>query len=351
MNNYDAIQALTHLTIGSEYYFQVSLDNTGKILSFHSGIDKASTFLVNKEKSFIFSDCFLASNWSEYESQRMKAWKASRQSFTVELDKIIDPEGGTVSTKWEFFFSSEDGDLCLGIGHPIASISTSAISLVDFFNSSLSDNKDLLENLFEDKLLGFWEFDLKNKTDVISQGLGRMLGYSQEELKEIDDIPWQQHIHSADLPSLSNDLKHHYQTTGNTPFKKEFRITTKDNQTIWVLGFGKTIEWSDSGLPIKTLGCLVDISERKKQEIWRREHHFFLKELAFEQSHSLRARVANILGILEILDSEPQNMESKNLVQMIKNEAHLLDQSLKESIRESVSKNQSFPDETSTTEK
>ena len=73
-----------------------------------------------------------------------------------------------------------------------------------------------------------------------------------------------------------------------------------------------------------------------------REHHYFLRDLAFQQSHSLRARVANILGLLEIMDTEQQTPESRKLLDIIWKETQLLDQSLKKSIKESVSQNESW---------
>ena len=73
-----------------------------------------------------------------------------------------------------------------------------------------------------------------------------------------------------------------------------------------------------------------------------REHHYFLRDLAFQQSHSLRARVANILGILEIMETEHQTQESRKLLDIIRKETQLLDQSLKKSIKESVQQNESW---------
>jgi signal transduction histidine kinase len=119
-------------------------------------------------------------------------------------------------------------------------------------------------------------------------------------------------------------------------------MSSKNNQTIWALGFGKTTRWSKQGIPLKVLGCIVDISDKKKQEIWVKEHQLFLEELAFEQSHSLRARVANILGILDLLEVEIKSDESKKLIDLIKDETKRLDQALKKSIKESVAKNQSL---------
>ncbi|MEB2779764.1 PAS domain-containing protein [Algoriphagus sp. C2-6-M1] len=347
MNNYDAIQALSHLGVVSDYFLQVTLDNTGRVITSDSGIGPIPTFFDNKEKPIYFADCFVASNWSKYENQRIKAWRNSHQSFTVNLQKIVHPEGDVEDTKWEFFFISEDFGTCLGIGHPISQKMPYNLGLGDLFDSSTNEGKEIIDSILEDKLIGFWEFDLTNRGDKISQGLGQMLGYTQDELAGTTPISWQKHIHPEDFPNLLSDLGSHFKTTGNIPFKKEFRINQKTNQTIWALGFGKTIEWSNSGHPTKILGCILDISDRKKQEIWLKEHHYFLKELSFEQSHTLRARVANILGILEILDSEPQNNESKRLVQLIKKETKQLDQSLKKSIKESVQKNKSIEDDMS----
>lgn len=342
MKNFLNIQTLGHLAVISEYFSQVTIDKTGKILNSDSGMGPIPTFFDNKEKPIYFADCFVASDWGKYENQRIKAWQNSHQSFTVNLQKIVHPQGDALETKWEFFFISEDFGTCLGIGHPLTQTMPYTIGLGDFFDSTTSKGMEVIDSILEDKLLGFWEFDMENKGDSISQGLGQMLGYTQDELSGTTSISWQKHIHPEDWPMLVQDLGNHFKTKGNTPIKKEFRINQKTNQTIWVLGFGKTIEWSKSGYPIKISGCILDISDRKKQEIWMKEHQHFLKELAFEQSHTLRARVANILGILEILDSEPQNNKSKRLVQLIKKETKMLDQSLKKSIKESVKKNQSI---------
>ncbi|MEP0713730.1 MAG: hypothetical protein ABJC55_17570, partial [Algoriphagus sp.] len=134
MNNYDAIQALSHLAVISEYFLQITLDKTGRVINSDSGIGPVPTFFDNKEKPIHFADCFVASNWAKYESQRIKAWKNSHQSFTVDLQKIVHPQGDLVDTKWEFFFISEDFGTCLGIGHPVMQTMPYNIGLGDFFD-------------------------------------------------------------------------------------------------------------------------------------------------------------------------------------------------------------------------
>lgn len=341
MNNWEAIQVLGKLAVSSEYFLQVTFDKSGNVLSSDSGLGPIPSLFDPREKPLHFSDCFLSSDLAKYENQRIKAWRNCHQSFVVDLQKINHLEGTISPTKWEFFFISEDFGTCLGIGHPAESIKPYNIALGEFFDRSGKEN-EIVDSLLDDKLLGFWEFDNFQKADNISQAMAQMLGYSQDETTGKRKISWRNHVHPEDYSELVKDLSRHFQTSGNQPFKKEFRVFSKGNEIFWVVGYGKTIQWTEEGKPIRILGCILDITEKKKQQIWLQQHHFFLKDLAFQQSHSLRARVANILGILEILDTEPQGSESKKLVHLIKNETIQLDAALKKSIKESVLKNQSF---------
>lgn len=341
MNNWEKIQLLGKFAINSEYFLQVILDKDGNVLSSNSRLGPTPSLFDPQEKTLHFSDCFLSTDLGKYENNRKKAWENFHQSFLVDLQKINHLEGTTNLTKWEFFFISEDHGTCLGIGHPEESNKPYNIGLGEFFEKS-GEESEIVDSLMNDKLLGFWEFDNLHKTDNISQGLAQMLGYTQEETFEKRNVSWQNHIHPEDYLSLVKDLSHHFHTKGDLPFKKEFRVFSTKNETLWVLGYGKTIQWSEDRKPIRILGCLVDITDKKKHQQWLQEHHYFLKDLAFQQSHSLRARVANILGVLEILEAETQSIESKKLVQMIKDETKQLDAALKKSIKESVQKNLSF---------
>lgn len=341
MQDWDAIQVLSQLAITSEYFLQVTLNKSGKVLSSDSGLGPVPSLFDSKEKPIEFGDCFLASDWSKYENQRIKAWKGSHQSFMVDLQKINHPEETTTLTKWEFFFISEDYGTCLGIGHPVEPMRPYNLGLGEFIDGTTA-NSEIVDSLLENKLLGFWDFAPEERQDYISTGLAHMLGYTPEEIGKEGKISWQKHIHPEDYQGLLKDLALHFKTTGSIPFRREFRIISKGNQTAWVIGFGKTTKWNENGLPSRVQGLLIDITEKKKQEIWMREHHYFLRDLAFQQSHSLRARVANILGILEILDTEHQTAESRKLLDIIRKETQLLDQSLKKSIKESVLQNESW---------
>lgn len=341
MQDWDSIQVLSKLAITSEYFLQVTLDKSGKVLASDSGLGPVPTLFDSQEKPIFFSDCFLSSDWSKYENHRIKAWKSSHQSFMVDLQKINHPEGTTILTKWEFFFISQDFGTCLGIGHPIEPLRPYNLGLGEFIDGTATKD-ELVDSLLENKILGFWNFAPEENKDYISTGLAQILGYSEEELANSEKITWQKHVHPDDFPGLLKYLSLHFKTTGSIPFRREFRVLSKGNQTSWVICFGKTTHWDEHGYPLRIQGLLIDITEKKKQELWMREHHYFLRDLAFQQSHSLRARVANILGILEILDTERQTPECQKLLDILKKESKLLDQALKKSIKESVIQNESW---------
>lgn len=345
MNNQNGLDLMAQLAVSSEYLMQVTLDKEGRILSSDSGIGPIPSLFDHTEKPVYFPDCFLSSDWVKYENNRIKAWQNHHQSFFVELQKINYPDETLQKTRWEFFFISEDFGTCLGVGHPLDGQKPYNIQLGEFIDGT-ETHSELLDSILEDKILGFWEFNPFDKSNFISSGLAQTLGYSEKEINQGGQISWERHIHPEDYGSLRHQLIQHFKNSGNLPFKREFRLVSKRKQSIWVVAFGKTSKWDLDGKPFHVTGLIVDINEKKKQELWLREHHYFLKDLAFQQSHTLRARLANVIGLLDLLDIEDQSSEAKRIVEIIKKETQELDRSLKKSIKESVDQNKAFESET-----
>jgi PAS domain-containing protein len=341
VQSWESIQVLSQMAITSEYFLQVTFDKSGRVISSDSSIGPIPSLFDNKVKSIHFKDCFLSSDWSKYENQRIKASKSNHSSFFVELHKINQLEESTTLTRWEFFFVSHDYSTCLGIGHPVSPTMPYSLGLGEFIDS-YSGKNEILDSLLENKLLGFWEYDLENKVEQVSSDLAQRFAINPEDMHSIFPASWQNQIHPEDFHSLKHEFKKYFQTPGDFPFRKEFRLLSKNNEVTWVTGFGKTSKWTPEGLPIRIQGILIDISEKKSQELWLKEHHYFLKELAFQQSHSLRARVANILGVMEIIESESLTTESQKLLSIMKKEVKMLDESLKKSIKESVQQHENL---------
>lgn len=345
MSNFKFLEVLAEMAITSEYFMQVTLDSKGDVLSSDSGLGPVPSLFEKSKKPIHFSDCFLSSDWIKYESHRQKAWNLHHQSFAVELQKINHPSGQLLPTKWEFFFVIDEPGTCIGLGHPLSPVQPYHIQLGDFIEHEESPTQ-IIDSLLEDRLLGFWEYSPQEKeASTLSSGIAQALGYSEAEIATAEKISWEKHIHPEDYFILAKELVLHFKNSGAIPFKKEFRLLTKGHQIIWAMAFGKPNEWAKDGSAQKVQGIIIDITEKKKQELWLKEHHLFLRDLAFHQSHTMRARVANILGLIDILSLESHSLESQNMLDLIKKETNQLDQALKKSIKESVQQHKIFEED------
>ena len=116
-------------------------------------------------------------------------------------------------------------------------------------------------------------------------------------------------------------------------------------------GDGKDFEWSKWEFFLRySRKKLADITgighktgtpddENNHAMILLQKQQELLKNLTFNQSHDMRARLANILGILELMDHEKNAAGNGKLLNMLKSEAEKLDNALKESIAHFVSLN------------
>ncbi|MBX7165860.1 MAG: PAS domain-containing protein [Pirellulales bacterium] len=111
---------------------------------------------------------------------------------------------------------------------------------------------------------GVWDWNIKAGEVVYSRQWKRMLGYAEDEIEGRPD-DWAQRVHPADVRRVYDALQRHL--LGETPhFGHEYRIRRKDGNYIWVLDRGMVIVRDNCGQPIRAIGTLADITERKQAE-------------------------------------------------------------------------------------
>ncbi|MDF2612387.1 MAG: two component signal transduction system hybrid histidine kinase/response regulator with [Clostridia bacterium] len=131
---------------------------------------------------------------------------------------------------------------------------------------AINKQKNILENILESTLAGYWDWDFVSHTEYISPMFKKMFGYEAEELpNEIGT--WKKMIYQEDLPQVLRNLEQHIESKGAVPFYNEVRYHHKNGSTVWVICSGQTIEWDEKGNPLRIVGCHVDITNRKKMEV------------------------------------------------------------------------------------
>jgi PAS domain S-box-containing protein/putative nucleotidyltransferase with HDIG domain len=128
---------------------------------------------------------------------------------------------------------------------------------------ALIDSEYLLRESQEIALLGSYILDIPSGYWESSQILDDLFGIDEKYTKDIAN--WATIIHPDDRAMMqeyfaTNVLKN------QESFNKEYRIQRiNDQQVLWVHGLGK-LEISDDGIPIKMIGTIQDITERKQTE-------------------------------------------------------------------------------------
>ncbi|MTI23291.1 PAS domain S-box protein [Fulvivirga sp. RKSG066] len=165
---------------------------------------------------------------------------------------------------------------------------------------------------------GIWDWNFKKSQIYVSPKAARILGYEPEELRYLDYHGFLDLIHPSDCKILTNCIENHikYQET----FQVEVRFRKKDGSYIWVLDTGQA-EWDRNGRPIKMVGSVIDITERKKaeQEVYEKNAMLSktneeLDRFVYSTSHDLKAPLCSLSGLVHIAGiSESQEEKEKCL--------------------------------------
>jgi PAS domain S-box-containing protein len=124
---------------------------------------------------------------------------------------------------------------------------------------------NLLEDILETILAGYWDWDIPGNQEYLSPTFKRMFGYEDHELPNTPQT-WQSLIFAEDLPRVLECFNQHVKSHGQIPYYNEVRYHHKNGSTIWVICSGRVIEWDDEGNPLRMIGCHIDISQSKQAE-------------------------------------------------------------------------------------
>lgn len=161
-----------------------------------------------------------------------------------------------------FPLKAEDGRIyrLIGVGEDVTQEKRAEQDRIQ--NQKLKLELNLLENILDIILAGYWDWDIPNNAEYLSPGFKRMFGYEDDELPNAPET-WQQLIFPEDLPTVLECFEEHVRTKGQIPYYNEVRYRHKDGSTVWVACSGEMIEWGPDGQPLRMIGCHIDITKQK----------------------------------------------------------------------------------------
>lgn len=159
-----------------------------------------------------------------------------------------------------------------------------------------------------------WDWDLVNGTLYWGENFEAIFGFKRAEISPGIES-WTSHIWPDDFERITQSI-HAVLGGSETNWKEEYRYRRADGSVADVVDRGFVIR-DKSGMAIRMVGAMHDISERKRglKEMKRitddlYKHNRELHEFGYIVSHNLRSPVANIMSLANLLEMEKDDPET-----------------------------------------
>lgn len=163
---------------------------------------------------------------------------------------------------------------------------------------------------------GLWDWNIKTGDIYYSPSLMAMIGYEPFEL-EGHVRSWGKLIHPDDAPHVMETMNLYL--AGKIPgYETEHRLRTKSGEWKWVLDRGKVFDRSPEGRPLRAVGTIADITQRKRNEE-------DLQKLSHAIKQSLSSvMITNLQGDIEYVNPKFEEVTGYHSVEVIGRKASFL---------------------------
>ncbi|MCM8570463.1 PAS domain S-box protein [Gramella jeungdoensis] len=168
------------------------------------------------------------------------------------------------------------------------------------------------------------DYDIEKDKVTINEAASKMLGFTAEEIGK-NGAWWDEKIHPADYKYVK-ELSQKMIEERIKNLTIEYRFRCKDGSYKHILDRSYLLT-DKNNIPKRIIGSMQDITERKKYLIEIENHNKRLKEIAWTQSHVVRAPLAKVMGLVDLLINYKDDLGNVDeLLENILNSANELDE-------------------------
>jgi PAS domain S-box-containing protein len=187
----------------------------------------------------------------------------------------------------------------------------------------LEESERQLRLALESNNDGIFDWNLYKDKVYFSPSWKEMLGYKDDEIENVFSS-WEKLVHPDDLDRTWENLLLHLRNK-TEKYSTEFRMLTKQGTYKWLLARGKVIERDGQGRALRLLGTHTDITSLKLFEKELVEKNKQLEEFAHIATHRLRRPVANLKGLINLLETNGDENDIEFTTKKIKESVRELD--------------------------
>lgn len=206
-----------------------------------------------------------------------------------------------------------------------------AVSELTEYKKNLEKKVEMLREGERLAHFGNWEADLASGVNRWSDETFRLHGYDPGEVEPGFEL-FIRHVHPDDVEDFKRDLAHAMLCLDG--YERKYRVLDKNKQIKYV--DSKLVIHRDSNKkPIRLNGFLLDISEQTKyiQKIESQNNR--LRDIAWMQCHGVRAPLARIMGLINVINMSNGSEENNQLFNYILESANELDSLIRAVVKKS----------------
>ncbi|GEM_PF-1397693 len=153
---------------------------------------------------------------------------------------------------------------------------------------------------------GIWDWDIKTDKTFFSARVMQMFGYDDAEVfKSMEE--WRKRIHPNDSEKIEQCLQD-YLGKKTDFFRGEYRFCCKDHSFKWAFVSGQAV-WDEQCVPLRVVGSISDITQRKIAEEALRQAHEHLEIKVEQRTKDLLAMNEELQGVNKELQYTLENLQ------------------------------------------
>jgi PAS domain S-box-containing protein len=207
-------------------------------------------------------------------------------------------------------------------------------------NIRLLESNERFEKVAEATNDAIWDWNILENTLYWGAGLKNLFGYEFEKTTPTLET-WTNHIHPEDREWVLQSIYGALEKPNQSDWIAEYRYQKNDGTFSDVVDKGIVIR-DEKGNPIRMVGAMNDITERKNFEISRNNYvrqieiqNEKLKNIAWTQSHIVRAPLARMLGIMNVIEDNNESLDDTLMwLKHLRDSANELDDIVKNMVNE-----------------
>lgn len=166
------------------------------------------------------------------------------------------------------------------------------------------------------------DYDVSNDRMEYNEGIQNMFGYSVSQIAT-DGSWWDDKIHPDDKEMVQRRAEEVYKKEEHQ-LQLEYRFRCTDGTYKYILDRSYLLK-DNEGKPMRMIGSMQDITELNNYIKTIENHNRKLKEISWTHSHVMRAPLARIMGLIDLLHNQEDIEDKCYLLDNILSSARELD--------------------------